>query len=305
MPALWTTTSTPPWRSRRCSASAAGACSAVMSSCSAVPRTRVGGRRRGRRPSRARRGRSPCAPSRASTSAIAAPMPRAAPVTSATLPASGRSQSSGAAATPAPDRDHLAVDVRGAAGEQEPQRRLDAVLGAGRDADELRRGAARAAPSPRSARSPRARAGRRRRARRRPPPAACRARAAGRSAPSWRMCGCKKLVGRAQVLAARDARRVEQERPERVVLVGAVARTPARRPSRRRGRGGRRPTPRRRSRPAPARPARRAVRRARRRAARARPVRARRARGGAAGRGRAGRAGARRGGPACESANCW
>ena len=41
------------------------------------------------------------APSRASTPAIAAPMPRAAPVTSAVLPASGWSQSFGAGAVPA------------------------------------------------------------------------------------------------------------------------------------------------------------------------------------------------------------
>ena len=45
-----------------------------------------------------------CAPSRASTWAIAAPMPRAAPVTSATWPASGRSQSSGTSRRPAPIR---------------------------------------------------------------------------------------------------------------------------------------------------------------------------------------------------------
>ena len=44
-----------------------------------------------------------CAPSRARVAAIAAPIPREAPVTSALLPASGRSQSrSGSGATPLP-----------------------------------------------------------------------------------------------------------------------------------------------------------------------------------------------------------
>ena len=45
-----------------------------------------------------------CAPSRASTSAIAAPIPREAPVTAASLPASGADQSAGASAAAAPTR---------------------------------------------------------------------------------------------------------------------------------------------------------------------------------------------------------
>lgn len=42
------------------------------------------------------------APSRANTSAIVAPMPRAAPVTMATLPSSGRSQSPGGVESASP-----------------------------------------------------------------------------------------------------------------------------------------------------------------------------------------------------------
>ena len=45
------------------------------------------------------------APSRANTSAIVAPMPRAAPVTTATLPSSGLSQSAGGAESAAPTRN--------------------------------------------------------------------------------------------------------------------------------------------------------------------------------------------------------
>ena len=59
------------------------------------------------------------APSRARTRAIAAPMPRAAPVTTATLPASGRSPESRRAAGAGADPEHLAVDVGRAAGQEE------------------------------------------------------------------------------------------------------------------------------------------------------------------------------------------
>ena len=66
-----------------------------------------------------------CAPSRASTSAIAAPIPRDAPVTAATLPSSGRAQRLGRVRHGGADADHLAGHVGGAAGEQEAQRRLE------------------------------------------------------------------------------------------------------------------------------------------------------------------------------------
>ncbi len=81
-----------------------------------------------------------CAPSRASVAAIAAPMPREAPVTSATLPSSGRSQSSsGGPLARRPDPHDLAGHVGRARREQEAQRRVELLLGAGRDVDELRR----------------------------------------------------------------------------------------------------------------------------------------------------------------------
>ena len=72
------------------------------------------------------------APSRAMTFAIAAPMPRAAPVTTATLPASGCSASSPAGRSAGRQRDRLAVDVGRAAGQEEPHRRGERALGAGR-----------------------------------------------------------------------------------------------------------------------------------------------------------------------------
>ena len=96
-PALWTTMSTP---SLKCAAIRSGASSAVMSRpIASPPMAPVTARR-----SSAAGGMSrptTLAPSRARVSAIAAPIPREAPVTSATLPSSGRSQSSfGAGATP-------------------------------------------------------------------------------------------------------------------------------------------------------------------------------------------------------------
>ena len=207
MPALWTTMSTPPWRSRRCSTSASGACSAVMSSWSAVPRTRVRGgrelgalrghveadhvaRRHARAPRRSRRRSRARRPSRARPC-----RPAARP-----SPASRR-------ATASPMRDDLPGDVGGAAGEQEAQRRLDVALGARRDAHELRRRAGAQLLGGASARSPRARAGRRRRARRRPRRAGCRARAAGRSA---RPGGC-----------GRGRTRMRRAAPRRVAIPDA------------------------------------------------------------------------------------
>ena len=161
MPALCTTMSTPPWRSRRWSASRAARPSAVMSSCSAVAADAVGHRRRARRPRRACRGSTTCAPSRASTSAIDAPMPRAAPVTSATLPSSGRSQSVGRVDCAGADADHLAAYTY-ADRDDSRKRSVDsmACLGAGRDVDELRGGAAAELLADRARRSPRARAAR-------------------------------------------------------------------------------------------------------------------------------------------------
>ena len=140
MPALWTTTSTPPWRSRTCAASASGACSAVMSSCSAVPRTRLAVSARS----------APIAGmSRQIDGGAVAREHLGDRRADAARRAGDERDLAGERALPVlrggsgarPDRDHLAVDVGGAAGEQEPQRRLDAVLRAGRDPDELRRGA--------------------------------------------------------------------------------------------------------------------------------------------------------------------
>ncbi len=93
IPALWTTTSTPPCRCRRCSTSRWGASPAVMSSCSAVPPISLA-TAASCSPAAGMSTATTCAPSLAITFAIDAPMPRAAPVTTATLPASGRSSSS-------------------------------------------------------------------------------------------------------------------------------------------------------------------------------------------------------------------
>ena len=79
------------------------------------------------------------APSRPSVAAIAAPIPREAPVTSAVLPGQRqvpvdlrrRGDALG-------DADHLAVDVGRARREQEAQGRVELVLGARLDVDELR-----------------------------------------------------------------------------------------------------------------------------------------------------------------------
>ena len=97
MPALWTTMSAP--RSAR----TAGARSDVMSSCSADPPIRLAIAARSS-PWAGTSTQITCAPSRASTSAMAAPMPREAPVTAAVWPASGRSQSAGAFLTAARTR---------------------------------------------------------------------------------------------------------------------------------------------------------------------------------------------------------
>ncbi len=134
-PALWTTTSTP---SASSAAIFSGASSAVMSSSIARPpiasvtafrSAAIGGMSRP----------TTSAPSRARVLAIAAPIPREAPVTSATLPASGLSQSIfGLGGDALADPDHLTGDVGRFGGEEEAQRRLQLVLGAGLDVDELR-----------------------------------------------------------------------------------------------------------------------------------------------------------------------
>src|SRR3954447_7583687 len=90
-PALWTSTSRPPGEKR--SAIARGASSPVISSSIASPPTRCAVARSSSASAGTFRPTTR-APSRARTSAIAAPIPRAAPVTSATRPSIGRSQSS-------------------------------------------------------------------------------------------------------------------------------------------------------------------------------------------------------------------
>ena len=80
------------------------------------------------------------APSRCSTRAICSPMPRLAPVTSATLPVSGWAQSTvsaGVGRADGADADDLAGDVGRLGREQEAQRRGDGVLGVRGDVDEL------------------------------------------------------------------------------------------------------------------------------------------------------------------------
>ncbi len=141
MPALWTTIPAPPWRSRRCVASVAGASAEVMSSCSELPPMRFAVRLSSS-PMAPTSRQTTSAPSRASTSAIEAPMPRDAPVTSATCPASGCAQSSGSRCVALPHADDLAVDVGRARREQKAQRGLGVGLGARRDVDQLRGGAA-------------------------------------------------------------------------------------------------------------------------------------------------------------------
>ncbi len=101
-------------------------------------------RERARWPPAARRRPTTSAPSRCSTRAICSPMPRLAPVTSATLPSSGRCQSatSGASVDGGADADHLPRDVRRLRRQQEGQRARDGCLGSGGDVDELDGGAA-------------------------------------------------------------------------------------------------------------------------------------------------------------------
>ena len=78
MPALWTTMSTPPCRSRRCSISRCGASSAVMSSWSAVPPISLA-TAASESPAAGMSTATTWAPSRAMTFAIAAPMPAGRP----------------------------------------------------------------------------------------------------------------------------------------------------------------------------------------------------------------------------------
>ena len=114
--------STPPWRSA--SARRGAARRPVMSSCSAEPPIRLATAARSS-PWAGTSRQTTCAPSRASTSAIAAPMPREAPVTSRDLagerpvPVVRRVRTAGA------DADDLAGHVRRARRQQEPQRRLE------------------------------------------------------------------------------------------------------------------------------------------------------------------------------------
>ena len=112
-----------------------GATDAVGGAGQRLPRRRdVDARPRWRRRARARRRST-------------APMPRAAPVTTATLPGQRLRPVGGfRAASPRADPDHLPVDVCRAAGQQEPHRRVDVGLGPVVDEDEVGGGAGRAAP---------------------------------------------------------------------------------------------------------------------------------------------------------------
>ncbi len=139
MPALWTTTSTPPCFSFRWCAIRCGASLPVMSRVIQSPSSsfiRVCS-------SLAACGTSTpttVAPSRCSTRAICSPMPRLAPVTSAILPASGlvRVGDLGRLRRAVrADPDDLAGDVGGLGGEQEAEGAGDRGLGALGDVDEL------------------------------------------------------------------------------------------------------------------------------------------------------------------------
>ena len=196
-----------------------------MSSCSAVPRSAFAVAASSA-PCAGTSRQITCAPSRASTSAIAAPIPREAPVTSATLPASGASQSGVAAATASPMLDDLPGHVGRAAREQEAQRRLDVALGARRDAHELRRragaqllrGGAHEALERALGDGGAGVGGRAGRGAEHEQPAA------GRDLADVRV---EEVVGGAQVLGGRDPGGVEHDGAERVGLVGAVARVHA------------------------------------------------------------------------------
>ena len=96
IPALCTTTSIRPCRVRQCSRMRAPASGAVMSRASAVPPTSFT-TSASASPAAGTSTPTTTAPSRASVRTMAAPMPRAAPVTTATLPASGRAASAGTA----------------------------------------------------------------------------------------------------------------------------------------------------------------------------------------------------------------
>ncbi|CPZ28519.1 Uncharacterised protein [Mycobacteroides abscessus subsp. abscessus] len=100
IPALLTKMSAlPPWCSLTCAVMASTASSEVTSSASAVPPTREASSFSS---SDGMSIATTAAPSRANTSAMVSPIPRAAPVTMATLPASGLSQSAGAVESSAP-----------------------------------------------------------------------------------------------------------------------------------------------------------------------------------------------------------
>ena len=92
MPALCTTMSIEPCRDTACSTMRLPASSAVTSTCSAVPWTSLA-TAASASPAAGTSTATTVAPSRAMTRAISAPMPRAAPVTTATLPASGVAES--------------------------------------------------------------------------------------------------------------------------------------------------------------------------------------------------------------------
>ncbi len=128
MPALWITMSRRPWRSTAWSMIRCPASSRLMSSCRAVPCTSLATAARWS-PAAGMSTTTTVAPSRCRVRAIAAPIPRAAPVTTATLPASGFSASAGSCPSRGADGEELPVDERGTAGQEEPQRAEGAGAG--------------------------------------------------------------------------------------------------------------------------------------------------------------------------------
>ena len=211
--------STPPWRSREVLGERGGASSAVMSSCSAVPPIRLATAARSS-PWAGTSRQTTCAPSRASTSAIAAPIPREAPVTSRDpavqrpLPVVGR-----VLRPPSPTRITW------------PRRRRPSGRRAGSAAstrgsprrpahvDELGGRAARAPPWPRERTKPSS--ARWATPRASPPPrAACRARAGGRSARARGSRAGRSRTARAGRRVRSMPRGVEDQRAERRLVVG-------------------------------------------------------------------------------------
>ena len=143
IPALWTTMSIPPCRAA-CARIVDAAPVPVMSSCSAVPPTELAVRASAS-PAAGMSTQTTVAPSRASVEATVAPMPRAAPGDDGDLPREGpipvHALRGTREAGDGSDVDPLPVDERRPRGQEEPQRRLDVVLGAVGDVHQVGRGA--------------------------------------------------------------------------------------------------------------------------------------------------------------------